>query len=222
MGILPTQQRFESSHVGVREFGSTQLHTEVEAFYVHHTDGTATGMHYHLPTLSLVLRALLVAGIDPLRSEITRLVRLVISEQQKDGYWADETTHGKIPIWATMYACLALREFSSRVDAVHETLDIRQSIVELTDAVRETQTHTELMLQRLTKVESQVKPVSGALGFIRRYRVFWALLLAVAVYTFFLFRVDIPLYVNIASGILAVVLFLIGSYDARQQSKKDE
>lgn len=195
------------------------LHTEIEVFYVHHTNGTATGMSYHLPTISLVSRALLAVGIDPLSSEINQLVRILISQQRREGYWLDSTVQGKIPIWTILYACMALREFVTRVDAVRETLGLRQTIVDLTQATRETSQELREVSQRIADIEKQVRPLSRCLLILRRFRVFIVLGIALIVYVYFLFRVEVPMLVNIASAIFGALLALLGIYDARQDGK---
>jgi hypothetical protein len=195
------------------------FHTEIEVYYVHHNDTTATGMHYHIPSLSLSLHALLASGVDPLKNEITTLVRRIVSSQHIGGYWEDDTVQGKIPIWAIMYNCLALREFIKRINAVRETLGIRQAIVDLTQEVHEARTEVIELSSKLEILKRQISPLSNFLLILRKYRIFILVATLALSYIIFLLIFDLPLYINIAAGLLEIVLTVIGLYDSRQNNK---
>lgn len=195
------------------------LLTEDEVFSVHHSDSTVTSTHYHLPATSLVARALLLAGIDPLQQEVVSLIRTIISQQTIEGYWSDKTTPNKIPIWATLYATLALAEFVKRVDSVRDTLGIRQVMIDLSQTTRASQEQLRNISLRLDSLEKQVKPISKSLLFLRKYRIFIFLAIAVVVYIAFLLSYDIPQYVNIAGAIFGALFTVLGMIDSRQNSK---
>ena len=172
-------------------------------------------MHFHLPALALALRVLLLAGVDPIGPEITALTKTLVAAQQPDGYWLDNTTLGKIPIWATMRACQALQEYVRRIDAVRETLDLRQEVLDLTQNTLESRERLEQLSNRIDRLERQIAPLSHTLILARRFRIIILLIIFAAIYLYILTWINVPTLVNVAGVIFAVVLTLVGLYDAR-------
>jgi hypothetical protein len=109
--------------------------TDQEIYTIPYTDRAD---YYHLPALSLGLRALLLAETDPTQVKILEMVDALVSRQIK-GYWKDETTGDKIPIWATLYACQALKEFVLRVQKIRNSIELRHQITDLNIITHETQ-----------------------------------------------------------------------------------
>ena len=81
---------------------------------------------YHLPTQCLSLMALLTADKNLAKEKTLYLVKSIIDKQDNKGYWVNPTVEDKIPIWATMYACLALKDFNRKVDKLRFALVLQE------------------------------------------------------------------------------------------------
>jgi hypothetical protein len=84
--------------------------------------------YYHLPSLSLSIRSLLIAGVDPRNEKIQQMIESLITLQD-NGSWKDSTTGDRIPIWATMYACLALKEYLLQIENKRDFLQLNEEVM---------------------------------------------------------------------------------------------
>jgi hypothetical protein len=158
-----------------------EYHTDREIYTIPYTDRVE---YYHLPALSLGLKALLIAETDPTQTKILQMVDVLVSKQMGKGYWKDETTADKIPIWATLYACQALKEFVIRVEKIRGSIELREKIVELNQASQQTQEkvlNNENLSKELSKqitelgtvlelTKAEVAELSGRVGSLESKR----------------------------------------------------
>ena len=146
----------ESLSYLLKNIDKNKLQTEDEVFSVVHSDENLTTTHYHLPTKSLVINALLLCEVDCMNEKILNLIDEIILEQNIDGYWLDNSTKEKIPIWSTMYAVFSLKEFITRVEKIRNTVIIRQELITVTKRLDKAEKELESITSRYKQEKNDI------------------------------------------------------------------
>ncbi len=164
-----------------------------------------------------ILQGLVSGGADLLDSRLLQLVS-DLADVQKDGCWrCTQRPHDERPIYTVMDGCLGLRAFIAEVNKKKDTLDLSAD-------VRNLASHLEGLREQIKSISEEIgtlkqrtailSPLAGLIKNIKKYPLY-SILVAVtigyliAAIKFYGF--DTPA-LNIASGVLAIVLIAIQIY----------